>query len=151
LSEIGFAIGAILSKRLLSNGVSPITVNGFQLLFGGMGLLFLSGFCEPFPRFGPLPAGAWGSLVYLTLFGSVIASGIYYWLIESTNPLFPSTWFYVSPVIALFVGALVLFCRLACSRPSSSCPVFSLPPFPTGNGLNRHPSSHPLSVDTPHG
>ncbi|GAA3314023.1 hypothetical protein GCM10020331_005570 [Ectobacillus funiculus] len=41
-------------------------------------------------------------------FGSIIASGIYYWLVKVTNPLLPSTWTYVSPLIALVVGYLWL-------------------------------------------
>jgi drug/metabolite transporter (DMT)-like permease len=49
-----------------------------------------------------------GTLLYLIVFGSIIASGIYYWLVKRINPLFPSTWLYVSPVIALLVGHFLL-------------------------------------------
>ncbi len=42
------------------------------------------------------------------VFGSLIGSGIYFWLVKKTNPLFPSTWLYVSPMIALWIGAAVL-------------------------------------------
>lgn len=108
LSEIAFAWGAILSGRLLSRGLAPLSVNGFQMLFGGMGLLGLSLLSEPLRFDFAAPLAAWGSLLYLTVFGSMVAFGIYYWLVGKTNPLFPTTWVYVSPVIAMFVGALFL-------------------------------------------
>ncbi|MBO8165045.1 MAG: EamA family transporter [Brevibacillus sp.] len=103
LSEIAYAWGALVSKQLLSDGLSPLSVNGFQMFFGGLGLLLVSLLFEPAPA-SVAAAQAIGSLMYLIVFGSIVASGIYYWLVNRTNPLFPSTWLYVSPVIALIVG-----------------------------------------------
>ncbi len=108
LSEIAFAWGAVFSKRLLSSGLAPLAVNGFQMAFGSLGLLILSLLFEPHDAGAFASTTVWGSLVYLAGFGSIVASGIYYWLVKRTNPLFPTTWVYVSPVIALFVGALLL-------------------------------------------
>jgi drug/metabolite transporter (DMT)-like permease len=112
LSEIAFAWGAVFSKRLLSNGLTPLTVNSFQMLYGSLGLLALSLLFEPVRFVGTDPATAIATLLYLIVCGSVIASGIYYWLVKRTNPLFPTTWLYVSPVIALFVGNWLLEERL---------------------------------------
>lgn len=107
LSEVAYAWGAIFSKRLLSQGITPMAMNGFQMFFGSLGLLLLSLIWEPEPLPSAATPTAIGSLLYLILFGS-LASSLYYWLIKRTNPLFPSTWLYVSPVIALVVGYLVL-------------------------------------------
>ncbi|MBJ8193768.1 EamA family transporter, partial [Bacillus cereus] len=32
---------------------------------------------------------------------------LFYWLMERTNPLFPTTWLYISPPIAVGLGALL--------------------------------------------
>lgn len=51
-----------------------------------------------------LALGAFGSLLYLIVAGSMMGHTIYYWLVAKTNPLFPSTWLYISPLIALALG-----------------------------------------------
>lgn len=102
------ACGVIVSRRLLAGGLSPAYLNGLQMLFGSAGLLAVSLLTEP----NPFPAGSWttgtAALLYLAGAGSVVGAGIYYWLIKMINPVIPSTWSYVSPVIALGVGRLVL-------------------------------------------
>ncbi|MGR5864122.1 EamA family transporter [Bacillus cereus] len=40
--------------------------------------------------------------------GSIGGHGLYYWLLSKTNPVFPSTWLYVSPLIAIIVGYIIL-------------------------------------------
>ena len=40
----------------------------------------------------------------MIIFGSMIGHTIYYWLVSRTNPVFPSTWLYISPVIAVILG-----------------------------------------------
>lgn len=59
----------------------------------------------------PIDIGPWLapkaalSLLYLIFVSSMTAHTIFYWLIAKTNPVFPSTWLYVSPLIALCLGA----------------------------------------------
>jgi drug/metabolite transporter (DMT)-like permease len=107
-AEFFYAIGAIHSRRILSGSMTPLMMNGFQMLFGSFGLIMAS-FCLESQPFGMVDlTQAIVSLLYLIFIGSIVAQGIYYWLVKATNPLFPSTWLYVSPVIALFVGYLIL-------------------------------------------
>ena len=47
-------------------------------------------------------------ILYLIFIGSIGGHGLYYWLLSKTNPVFPSTWLYVSPLIAIIVGYIVL-------------------------------------------
>ncbi|MNI59530.1 putative DMT superfamily transporter inner membrane protein [compost metagenome] len=47
-----------------------------------------------------------GSLLYLTVVGSMVGHTLFYWLVAKTNPVFPSTWLYISPPIAVGVGFL---------------------------------------------
>lgn len=103
------AFGALQSRAILDTGVSPFVVNGFQLFFGGLGLFVLSLVAEPFSLRGVHDVGAAiGSLAYLTLFGSLIGSTLFYVVVARVGTVIASTWTYVSPVVALFVGHFVL-------------------------------------------
>ncbi|MBI5932006.1 MAG: EamA family transporter [Chloroflexi bacterium] len=48
------------------------------------------------------------ALVYLTVFGSIIGYTAYLWLLKTVEPAKVSTNFYVNPVIAVFMGWLVV-------------------------------------------
>lgn len=108
LGEVGYAAGTMYSRRVVESvkNVSPIAQNSIQMMYGGAGLLVLSMVAEQ-PRFdvlGTVPA--WSSLLYLIIVGSMVGHSLYYWLLSVTNAVFPSTWLYVSPIIALIAGAL---------------------------------------------
>jgi drug/metabolite transporter (DMT)-like permease len=108
LSQIAVAWATVYSKRVLSRGVEPLAMSGTQMVFGGAGLLLLSLLAERAPlAFNDTPR-ALAALVYLMVMGSMVASGIYFWLVKKSGPVFPSTWLYVSPMLALLLGALVL-------------------------------------------
>ncbi|HZG59868.1 MAG TPA: EamA family transporter [Anoxybacillus sp.] len=100
IGESFYAFGTIYSKMVLKQGVSPLMLNGYQMLFGGLLLIILS-FAFENPSFSGISYSGWISLLYLIVIGSVLGHGLYYWLIKKTNPAFPSTWLYVSPFISL--------------------------------------------------
>jgi drug/metabolite transporter (DMT)-like permease len=108
IGEFVNALGAVYSRRIFSRGIPPVVLNGIQMVVGSIGLILMSVLWEnsPFPAEHMLTG--WGALIYLVVFGSIIGAGIYYWLIKMINPLIPSTWSYVSPVIAMMVGVVVL-------------------------------------------
>lgn len=107
LSELAFAYGLVRSKKTLSGGMSLHMYNALQMLVGGTVLLVISFIAE-----APLEVEwTWnlaGSIFYLSIMASIVASGIYDWLVQKTAPLFPSTWTILAPLVAMFAGALVL-------------------------------------------
>ncbi|MBE0337018.1 DMT family transporter [Paenibacillus sp. 23TSA30-6] len=109
LGELCYSGGALYSKRVMDvfRETNPIALNAAQMLHGGWMLLLLSAITEPWSSEGWQYLPAMGSLLYLILFGSMIAHTLFYWLMERTNPLFPTTWLYISPPIAVGLGALV--------------------------------------------
>lgn len=48
------------------------------------------------------------AMLYLTVFGSIVALTAYVWLLRTVHPSRAATYTYVNPVIALFLGWLVL-------------------------------------------
>lgn len=103
LSQITYAFGAIRSKKAFLAGLNPLVFNAYQMFFGGLGLLLISMLVEQWQGIH-LNQAIIGSWFYLVVLGSMVGHGAYYWLVRATNPLFPSTWSYISPIIAQFVG-----------------------------------------------
>ncbi|PFY04613.1 DMT family transporter [Bacillus toyonensis] len=110
VGELFYGIGSIRSKEILSDlrSVSPFLINGIQMFYGGILLLIVSFIVEQ-PNVTVLTSWSvqW-PILYLIFIGSIGGHGLYYWLLSKTNPVFPSTWLYVSPLIAIIVGYIVL-------------------------------------------
>lgn len=108
LGEVFYATGSIYSKRVINKfqAMSPIALSAVQMIHGGFLLMLLSVMTERGQYDFTLNYASLGSLVYLIVFGSMIGHSVYYWLVAKTNPIFPSTWLFISPVIALSLGAV---------------------------------------------
>jgi len=109
LGEAGYAAGSLYTRHVMlrSEGISPLAMNSVQMMYGGIALILLSLVTER-ANMHPLHIGpAIGSLLYLIIAGSMLGHSLYAWLLKATNAFFPSTWLYVSPVIALGLGAVV--------------------------------------------
>ncbi|SEG74993.1 DMT family transporter [Paenibacillus sp. UNC499MF] len=104
--QIFYSAGTVYSRRVIRrfSDTSPIALNAAQMLHGGVMLLVLSLFTEQIHPEAMLVPEAAFSLLYLVVFGSMMGHTIFYWLVAKTNPVFPSTWLYVSPLIALSLG-----------------------------------------------
>jgi len=104
LSPLSWAIGSILARRLpLPEGVGAA---GLEMTVGGLalaGVALLRG--EPLPL--NAPADAWLALLYLTIFGSLVAFTAFAWLLRNTRPAIATSYAYVNPAIAVVVGAVI--------------------------------------------
>lgn len=110
LGQLFYSIGTILTKRLLQqqSDVSPFFLNGLQMAYGG-GYLLIVSFVFEQPTIHVLAEPSiLLSTLYLMVVGSIMGHGLYYWLIQRTNPVFPATWLYISPLIAVFFGIIFL-------------------------------------------
>ncbi|MGE0159315.1 MAG: EamA family transporter [Gemmatimonadales bacterium] len=85
---------------------SPLVLVSMQMLTGGLVLGIMSLlFGEPF-RFDPSGVSMRSvlALVYLVIFGSLVAYSAYVWLLTVSTPARVGTYAYVNPVIALLLG-----------------------------------------------
>lgn len=108
IGEIFYSSGTLYSKKVIQSfpKESPIALNAAQMIYGGVLLLLLSCFTEQVHSEVLVSPAAIGSLLYLIVVGSMVGHSLFYWLIAKTNPIFPATWLYVSPLIALTIGVL---------------------------------------------
>ncbi|MFL5538500.1 MAG: EamA family transporter, partial [Longimicrobiaceae bacterium] len=81
---------------------------GIPLLGGGVLLLGLSTLSGEPARFalGEVTPVAAGALLYLVVFGSVVAFTAYSWLVEREGPSRALSFTYVNPLVAVLLGAL---------------------------------------------
>jgi len=105
LAPFFWALGSIWYQRRKTD-LATRAVSGWQQLLGGCGFLLVS-----LLRREPLPAPtgeAWAAWGYLTVAGSVIAFTAYMTTLRRLPYRVVVTYAYVNPVIAVFLGWLVL-------------------------------------------
>ena len=107
LASTCWAFGSWVQPRLrLPRDAFVTTV--YEMLCGGLVLLVLGGASGE--RFHPAAydGRTWLALGYLVVFGSVVAFTAYVWLLSSAPISLVSTYAYINPVVAVFLGALIL-------------------------------------------
>jgi len=85
---------------------SKVMSSGAQMLAGGILLTLTAAALGEFRNFHPstVSRGAWISLLYLIIAGSIIGFTAYVWLIHHESPTKVGTYAYVNPVIAVLLG-----------------------------------------------
>lgn len=108
VSAMFYALGTIYTKHVVQKykHASPIALNATQMMHGGILLFILSLFTENIDN-NQITSSSIISLVYLIIFGSIAGHSLYYWLVSKTNSIFPSTWLYISPLIAVLLGVFL--------------------------------------------
>jgi drug/metabolite transporter (DMT)-like permease len=105
LGAISWSIASALSRKL-PLPPSKVLSSGVQMLAGGV-LLTLSALAlGEFRGFRPwtVSLGAWLSLLYLIVAGSIVGFTAYVWLIHHESPTKVGTYAYVNPVVAVALG-----------------------------------------------
>jgi drug/metabolite transporter (DMT)-like permease len=78
-----------------------------QMTIGGVLTLIVAALTEDLARFN-VTALSVGSIVYLATFGSVLTFGGYYWLLTRINTLKLSLIAFITPIIAILLGYMIL-------------------------------------------
>jgi drug/metabolite transporter (DMT)-like permease len=105
LASIAWAWGSLSSRNAAIPG-SPFLAAAMQNLTGGACYLLISLLSGEWSAVsaGSFSAASTLSLLYLIVFGSLIGFGSYIWLLKASDPTLVSTYAYVNPVVALFLG-----------------------------------------------
>jgi drug/metabolite transporter (DMT)-like permease len=98
--------GSVYAKRR-PTGVSPLMASSVQMLWAGLILTLAGTLIGEWGamRFSGRSAGA---LLYLVVFGSIVAYSAYMYAIQKLPLPLVSTYSYVNPIVALVLGWLVL-------------------------------------------
>ena len=103
-----WAVGSLYNRgaRLPA---SPLLGTGMEMLAGGMGLLLLGTLTGEWGQLhlSAITARSLWSLAYLIVFGALVGFAAYTWLLRVAPTPLVSTYAYVNPLIAVFIGHLL--------------------------------------------
>ncbi|MFI5120799.1 MAG: EamA family transporter [Thermoanaerobaculia bacterium] len=107
-AALAWALGSLLPRHL-APPASPLQATALQMLAGGVLLGGASGVTGEWARFSPalVSARSLAAVAYLVVFGSLVAFTAYIWLLRVASPALVSTYAFVNPVIAVFLGWLL--------------------------------------------
>jgi len=109
--SFSWALGSVLSKKWKAAEIDPFSATAWQVAFAGFANLV---FALTVERNVPV---VWtvrgvGAILYLVVFGSWVGYTAYIWLLQHVPTSKVSTYAYVNPVVAVFLGWLVLHERI---------------------------------------
>jgi drug/metabolite transporter (DMT)-like permease len=105
--SFSWALGSVLSKLWHSSDLDPISSTAWQVIFAGIANLIFAVLNHDFAHAVWTPRGI-GAVLYLVVGGSWIGYTSYIWLLRHAPSSKVSTYAYVNPVVAVFLGWLVL-------------------------------------------
>jgi drug/metabolite transporter (DMT)-like permease len=105
VASMSWSVASALTRKLPLPH-SKVMSSGAQMLAGGVFLALTAAALGEFRNFHPsaISRGAWLSLLYLIVAGSIIGFTAYVWLIHHESPTKVGTYAYVNPVVAVLVG-----------------------------------------------
>ena len=100
-----WAVGSICGKAL-DLPKSALMATGAEMLTGGVALMAASAIAGELRgfSFAQVSADSWLALAYLVAFGSMIGFVAYAWLLQNAPIPLVSTYAYVNPLVAVFLG-----------------------------------------------
>ena len=106
---LAWSAGSIFT-RYARRPAEPLTAAALQMLTGGLWLVLVAGALGEPARFDLAHASvhslaAWG---YLVVVGSLVGFTTFVWLMKHSTPARVSTYAYVNPIVAVFLGWLLL-------------------------------------------
>jgi len=108
-ATLSWALGTFLSPRL-STPRNALVSTVYQMLAGGVVLILVALPKGELAQIDPATFSARSLIAfgYLVVFGSLVAYSAYTWLLQNASVSLVSTYAFVNPVVAVFLGALIL-------------------------------------------
>lgn len=106
---VTWSAGSIFT-RYARHAAEPMTAAAVQMVTGSLMLALVSILCGEPARFDPaaVSAASAGAWLYLVCIGSLVGFTTFVWLMKNCSPASVSTYAYVNPVVAVFLGWLIL-------------------------------------------
>ncbi len=109
-SPMCWATGSLYSSQRAVLPRRPLTATGFQMLFGSAILLVAAVLTGELRGFDPsaISARSAAGLLYLIVFGSLLAFTTFVWLLRVAPLPKVATYAYINPIVAIVLAGLVL-------------------------------------------
>lgn len=108
MASLSWAIGSLYARgaKLPS---SPLLGTGMEMLAGSAGLFIMATISGEWSRLdlAAISTRSWMGMIYLIVFGAWVGFASYTWLLRVAPTMLVSTYAYVNPLVAIFLGALL--------------------------------------------
>lgn len=106
---VSWAIGSIYTRHA-KHGAEPFLASALQMIGGGASLMVTAVFHGDFAalKLAAIAPAAWRAFAYLIAVGSLVGFSTFVWLMRHSTPARVATYAYVNPVVAVFLGWLLL-------------------------------------------
>ena len=142
--SLSWALGSVLSKKWQS-GPPTFAGTAWQVLFAGLGNFTFAGLNRDFGRGHWTPSGI-GAVAYLVVGGSLIGYTAYIYILGHAPMAKVSTYAYVNPVVAVFLGWLVLHEKIDGYILAGTAVVVASVILVTGASVSRKPQLQPAAT-----
>jgi drug/metabolite transporter (DMT)-like permease len=108
VGSMSWVIGSLYAKYKKTDTPASVSTS-WQMFFAGIYFLTGAVFTGELKTFqlSAVPVQAWYAIWYLIIFGSILAYSCFVWLMEVRSPAQVSTYAYVNPVVAVFMGVFL--------------------------------------------
>ncbi len=110
--SFSWALGSVLAKKWKSSDVDPLSATAWQMIAAGVANFLVAIALGDFSQVVWTVRGV-SAMLYLVVFGSWVGYTAYIWLLNHVPTSKVSTYAYVNPVVAVFLGWLVLHERVS--------------------------------------
>ena len=110
VAPICWALGTLYAARRAVLPGPALLASGIEMAAAGLVFIVVAGLSGEWATFDPgaVSATSWAGIVYLIVLGSLVGYTTFAWLITVAPLSRVSTYAYVNPVVAVFLGWLVL-------------------------------------------
>jgi putative membrane protein PagO len=99
--------GIFVSIKKYGQHLNALSMNLIPTAIGALFLFIISFLIEDFSKVKPSKEGIF-SVVYLGVFASGVTFTVYYWLLKRINMILLSLVAFITPVVAVFLGWIIL-------------------------------------------
>jgi len=150
LGSFSWAFGSVLSKKWQTVATDPFGAIAWQMVFAGIANLIFALLVEKPSNVAWTLRGV-GAILYLVVCGSWIGYTAYIWLLQHVPTSKVSTYAYVNPVVAVFLGWLVLHERIDRYIAMGSAIIVASVVLVTSAKIHTRPAGEELAAVEPAG
>ncbi|MEO7923202.1 MAG: EamA family transporter [Chitinophagaceae bacterium] len=107
VSVLSWSFGTVYTSRQ-KNSVAILFNVGLQMLIAGIIMLVICGITGKYVNLAEAGQSSWIALLYLIIFGSLVAYTAYVFAISKLPPTLVSVYAYINPIVAVGLGWLLL-------------------------------------------
>jgi drug/metabolite transporter (DMT)-like permease len=104
---ITWSVGSIIISRNKINMNAYYSI-GWQMLISAVVMGLFTLYTGNYIAINEIPAISWGVIIYMVIGGSVFAFIAFIYSMKNLNPAIASLYAYINPIVAIWVGSLLL-------------------------------------------